>query len=44
MNVTGLAGLTDVMKNIASDAVSQMASKMKTDVTGNVQINGSVLG
>ena len=44
MSVTGLAGLTDVMKNIASDAVMQMAPKLKTDVTGNVQINNSVLG
>jgi TP901 family phage tail tape measure protein len=44
MNVTGLAGLTDVMKNIASDAIMQMAPKLKTNNTGNVQINNSVLG
>lgn len=44
MSVTGLAGLTDVMKNIASDAIMQMAPKLKTDTTGNTQINNSVLG
>lgn len=44
MSVTGLAGLTDVMKNIASDAVAQMAPKLRTDATGNTQINNSVLG